>query len=248
MKNTFIKTHDVSSYTVDYNKKYTLCALLRHAQSEAFYHAQEMGIDGKKIWDEYKAIWIITRLRVDMEQMPDWSDVIEVETYPLAPGLVRMERECLLRHNGQVFARVSSEWVILDKDRGMPRRPAKTGYPMDLEHREGRVAGEYTNFAPEYTEQDFVYAYMARVSDLDMNMHVNNIAYVRLAQDVFTLTELKDKRLTSFEIVFKAQSYEGDELRLYRKEIGDGVYYVSAVNSDGKRIFDTMFTYEKEVL
>ena len=242
MNNTLIQTYTIDSYSTDFEKKYDLCSLLRHYQNAVFLHADELGVDGTTIWNKFKAIWIITRMRVDLGEMPKWRDVIEVETYPLTPGIVRMEREGVIKKDGKAFANISSEWVVLDQASGRPKRPSDIDYP-DVTHREGRVAGEYSNLAFAFDESDYVYSYTARVSDIDMNRHFNNIAYARLAVDAFSAEELENKKLKSFEIAFKAQSFEGETLRIYRKNIGDRKYAVSAFKENGTAVFETTFQF-----
>lgn len=243
MENSYSKTFSVDSLHVDYRKKYDLCGLMRHFHEAAETHAYMLGVDANTIWDKYGAIWIITRFRVDMDEMPSWQDDITVETFPLAPGLVRMEREATFSCGGNVFARLSSEWCTLDAASGRPRRPEQTGYPVGMVHREHSVTAGYTKFAPEQADGDLAFTHTVRVSDLDMNVHMNNVAYIRVARDAFTVAELS-ARLSSFEIVFKAQCFEGEEIRVYRKSEGDNKYCVFADKADGKRVFDALFTFE----
>lgn len=244
MENFYAQTFDVDSLHVDYEKKFDLCGLMRHFHLAAEKHAYALGVDANTLWREYGAIWIITRIRVEITgDLPVWQQRIDVETYPLAPGLVRLEREATFAREGRRFANLSSEWCMLDAVNGRPRRPAQTGYPAAMPHRDGRVTADFTKFAPEYDETDCIYAHTVRLGDLDMNVHMNNVAYIRLACDAFKVSELKGKKLSSFEIAFKSQSFEGETVGVYRKEAGDGRYYVSAIKTDGTRVFDTIFDF-----
>ena len=243
MENSYSQNFNVDSLHVDYEKKYSLCGLMRHFHAAVEKHAYDLGVDANSILDKFKAIWIITRIRIDIDRMPVWQNDITVETFPLSPGIVRMEREAKFAFGGETFARLSSEWCMLDKDTGRPRRPGQTGYPVSMAHREGFVTAGYSKFAPDYNEADLAFTHTVRVSDLDMNVHMNNVAYIRLAGDAFGTRELTDKRLSSFEIIFKAQSFEGEDIRVYRAAAGDNKYYVSGIKTDGTRVFDTMFTF-----
>lgn len=243
MENYLEKTFDVDSLHVDFKKEYDLCGLLRHFHEVSEQHSCELGIDANTVLDKYNAIWIITRIRVDVDFMPEWQQQIAVETYPLLPGLVRMEREAVFLRGGVNFARLSSEWCLIDSVNGRPRRPARTGYPMDMAHRGERVTDDFSRFAPQFDETDLAFAHTVRVGDLDMNVHMNNVAYVRLACDAFSAKELSERRVRSFEIAFKSQSFEGEEIRVYRKPAGENEYYVSGVKPNGDRVFDTLFCF-----
>lgn len=247
MENYYAWSFDVDSLHVDYEKKYDLCGLMRHFHLAAEKHAYALGVDANTLWREHRAIWIITRIRVEItDELPVWQQSIEVETYPLAPGLVRLEREATFACAGRNFANLSSEWCMLDGASGRPRRPAQTGYPASMPHREGRVTADYNKFAPEYAAADRVYEHTVRVSDLDMNVHMNNVAYIRLACDAFATAELKCRKLRSFEISFKSQSFEGETVGVYRREAGDGKYFVSGIKPDGTRVFDTLVEFRAE--
>ena len=117
-------------------------------------------------------------------------------------------------------------------------------YPVDMPHRSERGAGEYERFAPVYDPSDALFDHTVRVSDLDMNVHMNNVAYLRLACDAFSVRETERMRIRSFEIIFKAQSFEGDRLTVCRKD-EDGRTYVSAFKSDGTRVFDVAFDIDR---
>lgn len=243
MKNHASRTFTVDTASVNYRKKYNLVSLLRHFQDTVDDHAVEMGMDATTVWEKYAAIWIVTRIRVEIDRLPSWRDKIEVETYPLAPGIVRMERECVFTDAVGPFARLSSEWCLLDKESGRPRRPLQTGYPTGVEWRSGIVTAGYTKFDPTYDESEFLFSHTVRPSDLDLNVHMNNIAYARLAVDAFGTDEWCASPLKSFEIVFKAQSFEGEEIRIYKQKGADGRIFVGGRKTDGTRVFDTAFDF-----
>lgn len=244
MNNVCRKTVIIDAHAVDYNRKYTLCALLRHFHEVVDAHGIEMRMDGDTVWNNYGAIWILTRIRIDVKEQAMWHDEIEVETYPLKPGIVRMEREGTFKKDGKLFAALSSEWCLLDKASGRPRRPDQTGYPMDMPCFGGMMTDGYSKFDPSYADSDYAFSHTVRVSDLDINGHMNNVAYARLALDSFSVKELNAGRLVSFEIAFKAQCFEGEEIKVFRKE-ENGKYFVSGIKVDGSRVFDTMFFFEK---
>ncbi len=242
MNNICKKTVKINANEVDCNRNYTLCALLRSFHEVVDDHAIEMGIDGDTVLKKYGAIWILTHIRVDIKEQVKWHDELEVATYPLKPGIVRIEREGTFVRGGEPVACLSSEWCLLDKASGRPRRPEQTGCPMDMEYMTGMVTAGYTKYDPTYSSGDRVFSHTVRVSDLDINAHMNNVAYARLAVDAFSMEELTKNRVTSFEITFRAQCYEGEVIDVYRTGSGESAF-VSAIKSDGTRVFDTMFTF-----
>ncbi len=244
MESKLKKTFEISSDQADFKREYDLRHLLHDFHELAGKQATLMGVDAEFIAEKHNAMWIVTRIRVDIDKMPMWKDVISVETYPLTPGILRMEREAVFRReNGVPFAVLASEWCVLDKTTGVPRRPSVIGYPSDMAVKERALTVGYSDLRINTDEKDFAFCHTARVSDLDLNGHFNNVAYITLAEDVFSSAHLSAHPISSFEIAFKAQSYEGETLRVYRRDDGNksAVYCDKA---DGTRVFETRFVFD----
>ena len=51
-----------------------------------------------------------------------------------------------------------------------------------------------------------------------------------------------------YEIAFKSQCYEGEELRVYRRKTEDGRgWYVYCDKQDGTRVFDSLICFKQDV-
>ena len=87
-----------------------------------------------------------------------------------------------------------------------------------------------------------MFDYKFSYGDIDINRHVNNIAYLRLAENVFSFCELEKKRIVGFETDFLAQSFEGEKAFAYRRDDGN-VIYVSILVA-GKEVFRCSFLLE----
>ena len=246
---TFKKTYEVSSDRVDFKERYDLRHLMNDFHDIAGKQSTIYGIDADMIGEKYGAMWIITRVRIAFTgSMPKWKDTVSAETYPLAPGIVRMEREAVFRReSGEIFAMLGSEWCVLDRATGRPRRPTQVGYPVEYPHKQRAVMIDYTPMRLTTDENDFVFSHVARVSDLDLNRHFNNVAYITLGLDAFSSGELSSDMLR-YDIAFKSQCYEGEELRVYRRKTEDGRgWYVYCDKQDGTRVFDSLICFKQDV-
>ena len=107
---TFSKTYEITSDKVDFKERYDLRHLMNDFHDIAGRQATLYGIDSDNV-AKYGAMWIVTRVRIMLlGPLPRWKDVVTAETYPLLPGIVRMEREAIFtRENGEVFAKLGSE-------------------------------------------------------------------------------------------------------------------------------------------
>ena len=241
LKQTLGKTYEISSDRVDFLERYDLRHLMNDFHDIAGKQATEYGVDADAIAAKYYAMWVVTRVRIEFYgSMPRWKDTVSAETYPLMPGIVRMEREAVFRRaGGTPFAMLGSEWCVLDRATGRPKRPVSVGYPVDVPHKARAVLSDYTPMRFQTDERDFAFSHVARVSDLDLNGHFNNVAYITLGLDAFSSAELSADMLR-YEIAFRAQSYEGEELRVFRRRAEDGSWLVYCDKRDGTRVFESL--------
>jgi acyl-ACP thioesterase len=61
-------------------------------------------------------------------------------------------------------------------------------------------------------------------SDVDVNGHINSIRYIDHILDLFDLDYYRRNTLKRFEIAYVAESHQGDQLNIYRKDEGEGIY------------------------
>ena len=238
----FGKTYEISSDRVDFLERYDLRHLMNDFHDIAGKQSTEYGVDADAVAQRCNGMWVVTRVRIRLiGKMPRWKDVVRAETYPLAPGLVRMEREAVFRRaDGEPFAMLGSEWCVLDKTTGRPKRISETGYPADVPHGIRAVDTDYTPMRFATDECDFAFSHVARVSDLDLNGHFNNVAYITLGLDAFSSAELSAD-ISRYEIAFRSQCYEGDVLRVYRRRAGSG--WLVYCDKDGVRVFESLVSF-----
>lgn len=238
MKNTYEIDVTLDPEYVSFNREYSVQGILANFQTVASLHTLDMGVSSKELLLKSNAIWVLTRTKVEIDEAPGWNEKVHIVTIPFAPGAVRYDRDCLFYHNGKQIIRLRSEWCILDHDTSRPRRAETICYPFELQHLTERAnVGDYTRNFVEIDESCFVFEHKVRLSDLDMNVHMNNVAYVRLSMDTVSVEELTKKRVCGYEILYKSQTFENDVIRVYRKDVGENSAQVVAKKPDGTTVF-----------
>ncbi|KAF8014776.1 hypothetical protein BT93_H0545 [Corymbia citriodora subsp. variegata] len=118
-----------------------------------------------------------------------WSDVVEIETWFHGEGRIGTRRDWILKDhaNGQVIGRATSKWVMMNQE---TRRLQKVNDDVRDEYlifcpQESRLAfpeennGSLKKIARlEDPAQYSKLGLVPRRTDLDMNQHVNNVAYI----------------------------------------------------------------------
>lgn len=97
---------------------------------------------------------------------------------------------------------------------------------------------EFNKFTFDVDSYKRMYAKRVRISDLDVNNHVNNTNYINYSVDCLDKTTYK-KGINSFEIRFHRELLWGDQLEIFYKKDGKNNYIVgNKVN--GEPVFSTL--------
>jgi len=83
MNNTYKLTHTVGYSEVDSYYKLRLDYIFSHFQNIAGLHSIEMGTDGESILEKSNALWVMTKMKLRIAELPRFGEIITVETWPL---------------------------------------------------------------------------------------------------------------------------------------------------------------------
>lgn len=184
----------VRCYEVGINKTATVETIANLLQEVGCNHAQVVGFstDGfatTTTMRKMHLIWVTARMHIEIYKYPAWSDVVEIETWCQGEGRIGTRRDWIMKDyaTGQVIGRATSKWVMMNQD---TRRLQKVSDDVREEHlvfapRELRLAFPEPNNSSlrkiAKLEDPAPYSRLGLVprrADLDMNQHVNNVAYI----------------------------------------------------------------------
>jgi len=183
-------------------------ALLDWMQEAAGEHADLLGV-GMAGLGARGLGWVLSSLRLAAERWPAAGERLLLRTWPAA-------REGLLFHRdfevgparGTPILLATTAWVVLDLAR---RRPARVGdllpdFPYGTRRALAGPAQAPAAPGPGAGEERFV----ARRSDLDVNGHVNNAAFVRWALDAAPASLAEGGRLAGLAATYRGEAFAGD--------------------------------------
>ena len=147
---------------------------------------------------------------------------------------VRCNRCYQIINNGEVFINGITEWVIIDATSRTLRKVESTSYPNDIEWiMEKSIEEKFRRFKDDFTEDDFVYKRLVRSGDIDVTHHTNNVTYITMLLDTFSVKELESMTWKEVEISYLNESLEGETLSIYRKKTDEG-YLFKITKDNGK--------------
>lgn len=232
MMNKYI--YDTTAPNVGFDGKMSVADIMETVQYAVMLHTVEMDVGYQKILSEYNGKWVIAKLRMEFDGIPENGSALHIETWPHKAGMLKFGRSfCITDGADKSYVRGYSDWCIIDADTFEMKRARDIAFP-DIDYITDKViTSKYSK--PSGAEGNFVYDKTVRVSDLDINGHVNNVNYIRMAMDCFTSDELRALELKSFEMHFTEQCFEGEKISLCRAD-ADGIIEIYA-KKEGAEVF-----------
>ena len=206
----------VEPFHVDFTGHLFLGVLGNHLLNAAGRHSHNRGW-GIDHLNETHLTWVLSRLSIELTEMPAQYEHVEVETWVESVMKLFTERNFLVRNadDGRIYGYARSIWAMIDVETRQPSNllELKGGdilnyvltadeKPCPIEkYRPSRPATE-----PAVRTIDTYY------SDVDINGHINSVKYIEHILDLFPRKQFEEHRIRRFDIAYKAESYLGDTL------------------------------------
>ena len=227
----------VEPFHVDFTGRLFMGVLGNHLLNAAGHHSHNRGW-GIDHLNERHYTWVLSRLCIELSEMPAQYEHVEVETWVESVMKLFTERNFLIRSadDGRVYGYARSIWAMIDVE---TRHPAdllalKDGdilrYVLPDEEKPCPIA-KYGRYAPPPAEpatdvfKGAEAVVPTRYSDVDINGHINSIKYIEHILDLFPRRQYEQQRIRRFEIAYKTESYFGDDLHLSCRDVA-GAYHV----------------------
>jgi len=211
--------------------KYTdLCNLL---QLTAGDHAEAGGISFTDM-QEFHQAWVMSRMRIEIESLPKWKDIVTVKTWIISLENSRSVRALEMYANGKKIIGCETFWAVFNTKL---RRPEALALPH--EHFEKYAAHFSTEERVKkidlQKEMKTVNERKVVLSDLDIVNHVNNVKYLEWCLDLVDAKAIMKQKLKSFDMNFMKELTLGDAVSIDEYSIENKSNY--SILKDGKACF-----------
>ncbi len=200
----------------------------------ADFHSTDRGF-GMKYLMNIKRSWVLSRLAIEMMEMPSQYERYNVETWVESAMKFFTQRNfCVLDNEGQVYGYGRSVWAMIDTetrqptdiysiDNGAIDKWIVADKPCPIE-KGGRV--KMTDKAQLVRTIEIYY------NDIDINGHVNSVKYIEHVLDLWDIAWYRTHRIKRFEIAYVAEAHQGDKLCFYMEQTAENEYCVRLVKTD----------------
>jgi acyl-ACP thioesterase len=207
----------VRSFDTDLNRKMRISSLCSYFQEVAGKHATHLDV-GYKYVQQAGMVWVLSRLFININQLPEWGQEFNLETWPLGNERVFYRRDYRLDNGQDTLVSATSYWILLDLK---TRRPKVVPLNEEvLKANTGRYSMQIPSDGFSVVTSEETEIHPVRYSDLDQNRHVNNARYVEWIFDFLNQEILETRTPAFFAIEYKQEVKAGDRvlLRMERTE------------------------------
>lgn len=205
----------------DFNHRLFMGHLGNHLLNAADFHSRERGF-GMDYLNAINKTWVLSRLAVSMDEMPQQYEPFYVETWVESVMRFFTNRNFrVVSKDGQkIFGYGRSIWAMIDTQTRQPCNllDIRNGSILNYVEAERENPMERLSRVRMGNEAEFVRGIDTCYSDVDINGHINSVKYIDHVLDLFPLDWYKTHRLQRFDIAYVAESHCGDRLNFYREQ------------------------------
>lgn len=223
----------------DLHKELFIGHLGNHLLNAADFHSNGRGF-GMVYLNSINKTWVLSRLVIEMEEMPKIYDEFYVESWVENALRYFTNRNFHIQSaDGRTLGWGRSIWAMIDTETRQPVNilDVKDGEIEQWVESERQNPIDKPSRVKMTDKAELVYEYVARYNDVDINGHVNSVKSIEHVLDIFPVEIYKEKRIKRFDIAYVAESHAGDTLRFYRENGADEnevMVRISKVTPDGE--------------
>ena len=203
----FDKEYLVHVYETGPDGKLNPYSLFNYMQDIASDHAEKLGFGREDLMRDNR-FWVLSRMYAEISEWPWWKDTIIVKTWPNGTDrLFALRNYEVIYPDGRHIASATSSWLILDHGTKKVQRPDSilAKYNPDL-HSNKSPLRYACKIEPVTDSTVNPSEFRIKVSDLDVNMHTNNVRYLKWVYDTYDLDFIMRNCQQSVEINYLAES------------------------------------------
>lgn len=213
----------------DFSHKLFMGHLGNHLLNAADFHSNDRDF-GMNYLNPIHKTWVLSRLAVEMDDMPSAYDRFDVETWVDSAMRYFTNRNFRVSSpdDSKVYGYGRSVWAMIDTETRQPQNI--------MEIRDGEIE-RYIEAEKECPlgplsrvkmgkDLELVRTIDTHYSDVDINGHINSVKYIEHVLDLFGIDWYRTHRLKRFDIAYVAESHCGDRLNFYKENCGEDAFHV----------------------
>jgi len=218
--------------------KYTdLCNLL---QLTAASHSEIGGISFSDM-QEFNQAWVLSRMRVEITELPKWKDIVTVKTWINTLENSRSVRALEMYVNEKKIVGSETFWAVFNTK---IRRPEALALPFDhfVLYPENKATEKTFSKININHDTEIVFEKTVSLSDLDIVNHVNNVKYLEWCLDFVDEKLILNQKIKSFEMNFLKELSLKDKVVIHENLTSEAMIF--SITKEEKTCFALQLNLE----
>ena len=227
-----------SVYTHDWEINFLQCTpngLLKHTelcnllQITAGYHAELGGLSFTDM-QQHDQAWVLSRMRVEIDELPKWRDIVTVKTWIYDLQGSRSIRALEMYVGDKKIIGSVTFWAVFNTK---TRKAEALALPHEhFEKYPNREATAETFKKIDLQRESQLHSEREVVlSDLDIVFHANNVKYLEWCLDAVDYKPILKQQLKSFDMNYMRELMLGDKIQIYSGQEHNATYFTVAKNN-----------------
>ncbi|MGI5869194.1 MAG: acyl-[acyl-carrier-protein] thioesterase [Kiritimatiellia bacterium] len=229
-----IQTYRVRSYECGPDGRIFFWHICNYLQETASIHADKLGFS-KKNFEPLGLAWVITRLRVRLDDCPAWGEDVVVLTYPRSMRKLTAGRDFVMsRSDGTPLGVATSEWMVMNMETRRAGRIPEIVASCTNNVRPPVWDGEpFERLEFPETADVVELKFAVQHSHIDLNQHVNNTHYLEWMMECTPEAE-SGSRVADIEVIYRGEARHGDVVVARCAPCRDGERMHQVATEDGR--------------
>ena len=241
----------------DFSGRLFMGHLGNHMLNAADFHSTDRGFGMKYLMSIHRS-WVLSRLAIEMTEMPSQYTKFDVETWVESAmryftsrnfAVVGTENDAAGDHP-KVYGYGRSIWAMIDTETRQPTDiyDIDNGAINQWIEKEKACPIDKGGRVKMSDDAQLVRTIDTNYNDVDINGHINSVKYIEHVLDLWPLDWYRKHAVHRFEIAYVAEAHAGDQLSFYREtssDTSDGCqeFCVRVVRTDGTECCRSKVTF-----
>ena len=225
----------VQAHETDFKNRLRLDALFSYLQDTAAAHADKLNL-GYTALIKYNYGWVLSWTKVDIASLPGFGEEITIKTWPKKKYKLYSLRDFIIyNQKREIIIRATTAWLPINITSKRIIDTSNLPAPINYQEQESALDAR-----PEKTAKlksgELIYSRKMRYTDIDLNLHVNNIKYIEMIMDSFSKEQHENFIVKDITINFIAESKYDDSIELFKSADEENKYLIEGVNKSNSKV------------
>ena len=237
----------------DFSQRLFMGHLGNHMLNAADFHSSARGF-GMKYLMTIQRSWVLSRLAIEMEEMPQMYTKFNVETWVESAmryftsrnfRVVGTETDEFGNSSEHIYGYGRSIWAMIDTESRLPTDifSIDNGAINNWIVKDKECPIDKGGRVKMSDDAELIRTIDTSYNDVDINGHINSVKYIEHVFDLWDIDWYREHTIRRFEIAYVAEAHAGDQLSFWREQTGEQEYCIRITKTDGTECCRSKVTF-----